>query len=77
MPNSRPFASAPEPSTKPPHGAPQDERAQAEERYQLALELVNYAFYDWDIEGGVVLTSPTLGIMLGLTSENLAISQLG
>ena len=54
------------------HGSPPDERAQVEERYQLALESVNYAFYDWNIEGGIVLTSPELGIMIGLTSENLA-----
>jgi PAS domain S-box-containing protein len=72
MPNSRPFSSDADPSTRPPQGASQDERSRAEERYQLALESVNYAFYDWNIEAGIVLTSPTLGIMIGLPSESLA-----
>ena len=72
MPSSRPFSSSSDPTRG--HGAaPHDERAQAEERYQLALESVNYAFYDWDIEAGSVHTSPALGIMLGLSAETLAI----
>ena len=73
MPSSRPFSSASEPSTKPSRAAPQDERAQAEERYQLALESIDYAFYDWDIGAGIVHTSPALGLMLGLPSESLAV----
>src|SRR5262245_13875665 len=73
MQNSRPFASAPESSAGALSSITPDERAQAEERYQLALESVNYAFYDWDIETGVVHTSPALAIMLGVPLESLAV----
>jgi PAS domain S-box-containing protein len=71
MQTSRPSSSAPDPSTTPQ--PPQDERAQAEERYELALESVNYAFYDWDIEKGFVHASPMMSIMLGPSPEALTV----
>ena len=38
-----------------------------EERYALAMELINYGLYDWDLETNSVYFAPNLRILLGLT----------
>ncbi len=48
-----------------------EDRAPSEERYALALELINYGVYDWNLETGEAYFSPALRIMLGLSAEQL------
>ena len=47
-------------------------RNAAEERYALAMELINYGLYDWDLETDAVYFAPGLRILLGLTSAALS-----
>ncbi len=44
----------------------------AEERYALAMELINFGLYDWDLTTDAVYFSPGLRIQLGLTSAVLS-----
>ena len=55
------------------HRAGQDpSRSESEERYALALELINENIYDWNIETGALYFSPGLRVMLGMTPEEPA-----
>ena len=46
--------------------------ARAEERYALAMQSINYAVYDADLEGGEVYFSEPLRRMLGMKSDDPA-----
>ncbi len=43
-----------------------------EERYALAMELINYGLYDWDLERSSIYFAPNLRILLGLTAGKLS-----
>src|SRR3954469_10090680 len=45
-----------------------------EERYALAMQSINYAVYDADLEGGEVYFSEQLRNMLGMKPEDLALT---
>ena len=42
-----------------------------EERYALAMELINFGLYDWDLETDAIYFAPNLRIVLGLPSTVL------
>src|SRR3954469_18343368 len=48
--------------------------ARIEERYALAMQSINYAVYDADLEGGEVYFSEQLRTMLGMESEDPALT---
>src|SRR3954464_13932375 len=45
-----------------------------EERYALAMQSINYAVYDADLEGGEVYFSEQLRVMLGMKPEDPALT---
>src|SRR5258708_1047670 len=47
-------------------------RTRAEERYALAMQSINYAVYDADLEGGEVYFSEPLRKMLGMKPDDPA-----
>ena len=47
-------------------------RSRAEERYALAMQSINYAVYDADLEGGEVYFSESLRKMLGMKPDDPA-----
>src|ERR1043165_4885355 len=48
--------------------------ARIEERYALAMQSINYAVYDADLEGGEVYFSDSLRKMLGMKPEDPALT---
>ena len=48
--------------------------ARIEERYALAMQSINYAVYDADLEGGEVYFSEQLRNMLGMKPEDPALT---
>jgi PAS domain S-box-containing protein len=48
------------------------DRARTEERYALAMQSINYAVYDADLEGGEVYFSEALRKMLGMKANDAA-----
>src|SRR6185295_8902003 len=48
--------------------------ARIEERYALAMQSINYAVYDADLEGGEVYFSESLRKMLGMKPEDPALT---
>src|ERR1043166_9077945 len=48
--------------------------ARIEERYALAMQSINYAVYDADLEGGEVYFSESLRKMLGMNPEDPALT---
>src|SRR5258706_10105602 len=48
--------------------------ARTEERYALAMQSINYAVYDADLEGGEVYFSESLRNMLGMRPEDPALT---
>src|SRR5205085_8492015 len=48
--------------------------ARIEERYALAMQSINYAVYDADLEGGEVYFSEQLRAMLGMKPEDPALT---
>jgi PAS domain S-box-containing protein len=71
MPTSSAPPSAPTPTRAASCEAMQHDHAAREERYALAMESVNHAVYDWDIEAGTLYHSPPLRLMFGLSPEEL------
>src|ERR1043166_1700686 len=65
-----PISSQPIPTQ---HSSPDPPRdfAHGDERYELAMESIDYGVYDWDVDGARVYVTPTLALMLGLSTENL------
>src|ERR1043166_8226162 len=59
---------------KPPlkHKAGKADPARIEERYALAMQSINYAVYDADLEGGEVYFSQALRDMLGMKPDDPA-----
>src|ERR1700704_2524086 len=55
------------------HSSPDPPRdlAHSDERYELAMESIDYGVYDWDVDAARVYITPTLALMLGLPTENL------
>ena len=62
--------SSQKPSRKPT--ASTGDPARIEERYALAMQSINYAVYDADLEGGEVYFSEALRKMLGMRPDDLA-----
>src|SRR3569623_503222 len=54
--------------------APARDPARNEERYALAMQSINYAVYDADLEGGEVYFSEQLRKMLGMKPEDPALT---
>src|SRR5438128_11966112 len=54
--------------------APARDPARNEERYALAMQSINYAVYDADLEGGEVYFSEQLRNMLGMKPEDPALT---
>jgi PAS domain S-box-containing protein len=49
--------------------AMQPDRAASDARHALAMESINHAVYDWNIEDGTLYQSPPLRLMFGLSPE--------
>ncbi len=62
--------SPPKPSRSRKSTAPDPTRI--EERYALAMQSINYAVYDADLEGGEVYFSDSLRKMLGMKADDVA-----
>ena len=56
----------------PPSRKSTGDRNRTEERYALAMQSINYAVYDADLEGGEVYFSEQLRSMLGMKPEDPA-----
>src|SRR5688572_179101 len=56
----------------PPKPTRSSDRARTEERYALAMQSINYAVYDADLEGGEVYFSEALRKMLGMKPNDPA-----
>ena len=69
MPISRAPTSDPETTPAAPREAMQHDHVASDARYALAMELINQAVYDWDIEAGTLYHSPPLRLMFGLSPE--------
>jgi len=50
------------------------DHSRTEERYALAMQSINYAVYDADLEGGEVYFSEQLRNMLGMKPEDPALT---
>ncbi len=69
MPMSSAPTSDPEPTRAAPREAMQHDHVASDARYALAMESINQAVYDWDIEAGTLYHSPPLRLMFGLSTE--------
>ena len=62
------------PKTSFPSHAKAGDPARTEERYALAMQSINYAVYDADLEGGEVFFSEALRNMLGMKPDDPALT---